>query len=304
MQPTENQLFKKDNMFVVYDIKDFPSEKSIEGQFMLERFEDLKRPPNLQWPHKHSFYEILWLTSGKSTNIIDYHQAIVQPQTLFFISPGQLHLMSNAASVKGYSITFTEEFLLLTANNKDTLLSLSFLDNSHLSPLVKLTPAAQVELLVILHVMEQEVSLSEKSPVIVSHLLFVFLNKIQRIIDAKKGTHDLANTIRFKKFKKLVEENFKTQKGLPFYAGELALSPHRLNEISKEVAGKTAGEVVRERLSLEAKRLLIHSDWTIGEISDYLGFEDIAYFSRQFREKELATPSAYRKLMYEKYQNL
>jgi AraC-like DNA-binding protein len=291
-------------MFTVYHIEDFPSEKSIKGQFMLERFEELKRPPNLQWPHKHSFYEILWLTSGKSTNVIDYHQTIVSPQTLFFISPGQLHLMSAAANVKGYSITFTEEFLLLTANNKEKLLSLSFLDNSYATPSIKLTSAAQAELSAILRLLEEEVSLPEKSPVIIGHLLYVFLNKLQRIIDAKRGSHDLANTIRFKKFKQLSEENFRAQKGLPFYAGKLNLTPHRLNEICKLVSGRTAGEVIRERLILEIKRLLIHSDWTIGEISDYLGFEDISYFSRQFRKKELMTPSVYRKMMYEKYQNM
>lgn len=291
-------------MFTTYHIKDFPSERAVPGQFMLERFEDLKRPPNLQWPHKHSFYEVLWLTSGKSTNVIDYHQTVVEPQTLFFISPGQLHLMSSAQKVKGYSITFTEEFLLLTANNKERLLALSFLDNNYASPSLKLTPAAQIELQAVLQLLEQEVMLTEKSPVIIGNLLFAMLNKIQRIIDGKKENHNQANVIRFKKFKSIVENHFKTQKGLPFYAGELLITPHRLNQISKMVSGKTAGEVIRERLLLEAKRLLVHTDLTISEISDDLGFEDISYFSRQFREKELVTPSTYRKLMYEKYQNL
>jgi AraC-like DNA-binding protein len=271
---------------------------------MLERFEDLRRPPDLKWPHKHNFYEILWLTSGKSTNVIDYHQTIVQPHTLFFISPGQLHLMSGASNVKGYSITFTEEFLLLTANNKDRLLALSFLDNSYAEPFLKLNASARSELKAVLQLLEQEVMLAERSPVIISNLLFVMLNKIQRIINAKKATPDQANIIRFKKFKNLIEVNYKTQEGLPFYARQLAITPHRLNEICKLVSGKTAGEIIRERSLLEAKRLLIHSDLTVGQISNQLGYEDLSYFSRQFKEKELMTPSAYRKSMYEKYQDL
>lgn len=291
-------------MFTSYNIEDFPSDKALKGQFMIERFEDLKRPPNLKWPHKHNFYEILWLTSGKSTNVIDYHQTIVQPQTLFFISPGQLHLMSRAEKVKGYSITFTEEFLLLTANNKERLLALSFLDNNYSDPFLKLTDTTQPELEAVLHLLEQEVLLVEKSPVIIGHLLFTLLNKIQRTIDARKTTTDQANIIRFKKFKNLIEENYKNQEGLPFYAGHLAFTPHRLNEICKQVSGKTAGEIIRERLLLEAKRLLIYSDLTVGEISRELGYEDISYFSRQFRERETLTPSAYRKAMYQKYQNL
>ena len=291
-------------MFTVYNIEDFPSARSIPGQFMLERFEDLKRPPDLQWPHKHSFYEILWLTEGTSTNVIDYHQTVVKPDMLFFISPGQLHLMSNANKVKGYSITFTEEFLWLTSNNREKLLELSFLDNNFATPYLRLKPEAKVELSAVLQLLVGEVELPVKSPVIIGHLLFVLLNKIQRIINTKRTKQELSNIIRFKRFKVLIEAYFTFQKPLSFYANELALTTHRLNEISKLVAGKTAGEVIRDRLLLETKRLLVHSDLTIGEISDHLGFEDISYFSRQFREREQITPSAYRKLMYEKYQNL
>jgi AraC family transcriptional activator of pobA len=292
-------------MIPTYDIQDFPSFQAIEGQFMLERFEDLKRPPNLQWPHKHSFFEILWLTSGLSTNVIDYHQVTIEPNMLFFISPGQLHLMSKAEDVRGYSITFTEEFLLLNTNNKDMLLELSFLDNSYSGPSLKLNEAAISELQNVIALMQGEVELKQKSPAIIGHLLFVLLNKIQRVINTQHPeSADLASTIKFKRFKKLVDDNFKLQSGLPFYADKLAMGPHRLNQICKQVINKTAGEVIRERILLEAKRLLVHSDQSIGQIGDELGFQDFSYFSRQFKRQEQLTPAAYRKSMSEKYQNL
>ncbi|MFC3158324.1 transcriptional regulator, AraC family [Chryseobacterium arachidis] len=291
-------------MFTTYNITDFPSENSVKGMFTLERFEYLKRPPNLEWPHKHSFYEILWLTSGIATQVIDYHQNEIEPNTLFFISPGQLHQMSSTKDVKGYSITFTEEFLMLTANNKDKLLSLSFLDNSVGLPSLQLSDESRNELLKVIEMMENEAERKEKSSVIIGHLLFVLLNKIQRIADSKRETYEHSNVIRFKNFKKLVEENFKIHKNLQFYSDQMAMTSHRLNQICKQVSGKPAGEFIRERILLEIKRLLIHSDWPIGDISDYLGFEDVSYFSRQFREKEKMTPLAYRREMSEKYQNL
>jgi AraC-like DNA-binding protein len=291
-------------MFTTYHIDDFPSDHAIKGQFMLERFEKLQRPPNLQWPHKHSFYEIQWLTSGQSTNVIDYHQTIVAPETLFFISPGQLHQMSSAPKVKGYSITFTEAFLLLTGNDKERLLALSFLDNSYDVPYLKLTKKAIEELRPVLKLLEEEVLLSKKSPAIIGNLLFVLLHKIQRIIDSKRKPSDPANVIRFKTFRQNIEEFYKKEKGLDFYAVNIGITVHRLNEICKLVSGKTAGEIVRERLLLESKRLLIHSDMSIQQISDELGYEDLSYFSRQFRKNESMTPSAYRKEMYEKYQSI
>ena len=58
--------------------------------------------------------------------------------------------------------------------------------------------------------------------------------------------------------------------------------------------GRTAGACVRDRLALEAKRLLLHTDMTAAEVADRLGFGDPAYFARFFRREAGSPPSAYR----------
>jgi len=291
-------------MIPTYTIADFPSFQAIDNQFMLERFESLQRPPKLQWPHKHSFFEVMWLTSGTSTNVIDYHQARVEPDMLFFISPGQLHLMSKAESVKGFSITFTEQFLLLNKPNKDANEEIDFLDNSYAHPFFKLDSKAVEELLPVLNLMLNEIIRPEKSSFIISNLLSVFLNRTQRLIDeTNNSTQDLANVVRYKQLKKLIEDNFAENRQINFYADKLSLTAHRVNEICKQVTGKALGEVIRDRILLEAKRLLLHSDHPIGLIFEDLGFKDFSYFSRQFKRQTGLTPAEYRKPMYPKYQN-
>jgi AraC-like DNA-binding protein len=52
--------------------------------------------------------------------------------------------------------------------------------------------------------------------------------------------------------------------------------------------------VVRQRLTLEAKRLLAHSDLTAAQIAFGLGFEDPAYFARFFRREAGLPPTAFR----------
>jgi AraC family transcriptional activator of pobA len=286
-----------------YNISDFPSFQAIDNQFMLERFESLQRPPKLQWPHKHSFYELMWLTSGTSTNVIDYHQVTIEPNMLFFISPGQLHLMNKAESVTGFSITFTEQFLLLNTPNKDAIKEFGFLDNSYASPSFKLDNDAISELLPVLDLMLDEIIRPEKSSFIISNLLFVFLTRTQRLIHEKSAfSYDLTNIVRYKQLKKLIEDNFDKESQIGFYADKLSLTSHRVNEICKQVTGKAIGEVIRDRIMLEAKRLLLHSDRPIGQIGDDLGFSDFSYFSRQFKRQAGLTPAEYRKQMYEKYQ--
>jgi AraC family transcriptional activator of pobA len=52
--------------------------------------------------------------------------------------------------------------------------------------------------------------------------------------------------------------------------------------------------LIRERIALEARRLLLYSDLTAGQVADRLGFEDPAYFARFFRREVGITPSAFR----------
>jgi AraC family transcriptional activator of pobA len=288
----------------IYDISDFPSFQAIDNQFMLESFENLQRPQKLQWPHKHSFYEVMWLTSGTSVNVIDYHQVTIEPDMLFFISPGQLHLMNKASSVKGFSIIFTEQFLLLNTPNKDVIKEFGFLDNSYASPFFKLDTKAVAELLPLLNLMLEEISRPQKSSFIISNLLAVFLNRTQRLIDEKNtSSQDLTDVVRYKQLKKLIEEHFAEESQISFYADKLNLTAHRVNEICKKVTGRAVGEVIRDRILLEAKRLLLHSDQPVGQIGDALGFKDFSYFSRQFKRQAGLTPVEYRKQMYDKYQN-
>lgn len=291
-------------MISTYSISDFPSFQSIEDQFMLERFENLQRPPKFQWPYKRNFYEIMWLTSGTSINLIDYQQVTVEPNMLFFIYPGQLHQMSKMESVSGFSIMFTEQFLLLNMPNKDAINEFCFLDNCYASSFFKLDDKAIEDLSPVLNLMLNEITRLEKSPSIITSLLSVFLNRTQRlIIENGESTQDLNSIVRFKQLKQLIEDNFAQESQISFYADKLNLTAHRANEICKQVTKKALGEVIRDRILLEAKRLLLHSVYPIGQICDDLGFKDFSYFSRQFKRRTGLTPVEFRKQMYDKYQN-
>lgn len=59
------------------------------------------------------------------------------------------------------------------------------------------------------------------------------------------------------------------------------VTPNHLNALADNVMGKSAGELIRDRILLEAKRLFpANSDLMIGQIAETLHFEDNAYFTR------------------------
>jgi AraC-like DNA-binding protein len=78
-------------------------------------------------------------------------------------------------------------------------------------------------------------------------------------------------------------------------------SPVQLNRAIKSVSGKTASDLIIERLILEAKRLLLFSDLSNKEVAFKLNYEDPSYFTRIFRRKTGLTPTEFRSKMKDKY---
>jgi len=95
-------------------------------------------------------------------------------------------------------------------------------------------------------------------------------------------------------FRKLINQYY-LEKRLPKdYAAMLFMSPNHLNTICQEILGKSAGELIRERILLEAKRLLINADLTIAEIAFRLNFTDNSYFTKFFKKYTGTTPEEFR----------
>jgi len=66
------------------------------------------------------------------------------------------------------------------------------------------------------------------------------------------------------------------------------------NRITKNTINKKSSELISERIILEAKRLLVHSEDSLADIAEFLGYEDYAYFSRVFKLKTKSSPSDFR----------
>jgi AraC-like DNA-binding protein len=105
-----------------------------------------------------------------------------------------------------------------------------------------------------------------------------------------------------RRFQQEIERNHRNWRTLEPYAKELGVTVNHLNDVVRGETGQAAGEHVRQRRLLDAKRLLLHSTLSVSEIGYELGFEDPSYFSRFFRRYEALTPAEFRKEIREKYQ--
>ena len=102
------------------------------------------------------------------------------------------------------------------------------------------------------------------------------------------------NNEKLRKLEFLIEKYFVEHKDVNFYANQLHISSRHLNSIISLQTGKSISEMIQNRILIESKRLLLHSEKTVSEIAFELGFSDKAYFHRFFKKTTGETPLHFR----------
>lgn len=97
----------------------------------------------------------------------------------------------------------------------------------------------------------------------------------------------------YRQFHNQIGQNLWKKTTIADHAARLRISSTHLNRVCREVAGKSALDVIHDRMIQEAKRSLAYTVMPIADIGDQLGFSDPSYFSRFFKSKTGLSPKAY-----------
>lgn len=260
--------------------------------------------PTLLTPHYHDFFQIS-LIRGEALLMHDFREAEVKGHTLFFLSPGQVHAVKSGSATDGTILSFTREFFDAgAAGGTEFLLSLPFFYTADSLPWVVLPEDAAASACGLFRDLQDEYTRAEAgSAEMIRALLRILLIKAGRwrSHDASVASSKRAGAL-VREFQLLVERHFHEWQALAPYAGELGVTANHLNDVVSEATGKAAGEHIRQRRLLDAKRLLLYSGLSVSEIGYRLGFKDPSYFSRFFRRYQSCTPAEFRDDIREKYQ--
>ena len=124
--------------------------------------------------------------------------------------------------------------------------------------------------------------------------LLVRIARLQQQNAYELSTVDVADYRLFRIFVTSLEKQFAEQHSVQYYAEAVNSSVGKLSELAKQVLGKSAKEVILDRILLEAKRLLLFSDLSVKEISFAVGFDNPHHFSRAFKNRTDTSPSEFR----------
>ena len=261
---------------------------------------------DLNEAHYHDFYVVHYVSGGRGTHVIDFEQYEVEPGTLFFISPRQLHLWQVEEPLNGYIMAFSQDFLVSPNYPGDSVVELEFFHSASHSPALKVSTDQGRLVEEQLGAMRQEFAQQGEGYVSVLRASFhIFIVQLQRIFAGEMSRIKAVKEHRqVRRFKQLVSDRYASQASIREYAKMLGVSVSRLNDVIKEATGLTPSQIVRNEQVLAAKRLLAHSDLNVAEICYRLNFEDPSYFGRFFKRETGTSPLAFRGAMREKYQQL
>lgn len=254
-------------------------------------FNELHGERIIEKPHSHDFFIISLFDQAKgvhSIDSIDYPIGNFQVHVLF---PGQMHKWDIKAGTVGYQLmierTFFEKFA--------PYFRFSF-TNYQNHPVIQLSVTAfemlEYEFNAIKNELEREDSLENLINARAAVIASIISREAENAFTEFKVYQSNA---RLAAFNMLIDEFFKQEKFVAFYAAKLNVSANYLNILCKKHLKISATQLIQQRVGTEAKRLLQSTTLSIKEIAFDLGFTDHAYFSNFFKNQTGISPSDFRK---------
>ncbi len=291
----------KDTAIPIYSLQQSSSLGSSQFEVIESNGEFRRHRSNFLIPHRKDYYFLCFVRHGSSRHWVDFVPYTLQPNTFYFSVPQQVQVKEKTEPLEGIMLSFTEEYLQLDENR--SLRQLPIIQNPDDAHELTLLPehVQFLEDLLKKILIEFNTDRNWRSKMLQSYVSILLIYVSRLYVQQVKAKGSLADRGLLKQFRAYIDEHYATLHQVADYAGLLHLTPGHLNDRIKQQSGKTPIEHIHERLVLEAKRLLLHTELSAKEIAWQLGFEDAAYFHRFFKRLTGETPTAFRTDIREMY---
>lgn len=240
--------------------------------------------------HRHDRHSFFLLERGIVSIEIDFQTYTIEPFSLIYMHPDQVHRMLAFDNVTVSSWAIDNENL-----NPDYLNLLEGITPAKPLVLPEETFAILSEAVSLcLKFFERKTDKLYHSLVKDSCNALIALVVSLYLAEAKPADKFSRFDIITKAFKELLERDYTAAKRPAAYARQLNLSTAYLNECVKNSTGYSVSHHIQQRVLLEAKRLLYHSNKSVKEVATELGYDDYPYFSRLFTRVTGMTALAFR----------
>jgi AraC-like DNA-binding protein len=245
-------------------------------------------------PQRLLFFSLLAFTGGEAEQMVDFRVVPCRAGDVLFIAPEQVFQLNLPVDCDGYVIIYRPDFLPP--------------DNVVLSPLYGPDRAihlyrcgdseeqrellADCEALMRTYLRHNQDALSVR---IAGYQLQIILTRLARLSASSPAIPDAGPyTALMRRFRELVERQYRHSRSLAAYAAQLYCSARTLQRAVASHTGQSGKAYIDGRVMLEAKRLLAYSDDSVATIGAFLGFSEATNFGKYFQRHEGMSPDRFR----------
>lgn len=284
MQPLNDQ-----EQVPVIGIKNFQMNQSLEKTGVL--FNEIMGKNHIERPHKHDFFMIILFDQASGSHQIDTVDYVIGHQEVHILFPGQIHQWHIQEGSIGYQLMIERVFFEQFA----PYFRFSF-SNYQNHPIIPLSDHAYSLLLYEFKAIRDELKATKTLNHLIGARAAVIATIVSREAEELFDEYRVyQSNPRLANFNMLIDNYYKTEKSVAFYAEALHLSANYLNILCKKHLYVSATTLIQQRITLEAKRLLANDELSIKYIAWELGFSDQAHFTNFFKNQTGSTPTAFRR---------
>jgi len=256
----------------------------------------------LKYPYRGANYAFIIILKGELTiqlNLITYK--IAQNEMLVVRQQTVIQILKKTDNLKISSNSFTTDFILKNDFKKNEFDVLDFFTAKNI-PKLKLKKTDINNTKILLKLIKKQNLKNIKNKVfrneIIKHSFSLLLYLFGALFKNEYPNLEADLTRKEEltmRFLKVLNENFKNEKSVKFYASTLCLTPDYLSKILKETTGKTASQLIDDTVIIEAKILLNNATGSVAEIAEELKFSNQSFFGKYFKKHVGFSPSDFRK---------
>lgn len=227
---------------------------------------------------------LIWFTRGQGRITISGSTRGFGAHNAVYLPPGTMHGFEMTGQVFGSQITFPRDATLMLPDRPHHLRFREAADQNELSQMID---HLQREI-------ERDLPVARRALGHHAGLLSVWLERQILKLDPGEVGEPAARRLAAA-YTALVEQDLSAARSVSDFAAKLGVTPTHLTRSCKAACGRSAHEILSDRLFFEARRLLRDTSWPVRKIADALGFTSPAYFTRAFQKATHETPTGFRR---------
>jgi len=294
----QENLIRKHTIDELIEIMgDKPQNDDLHVHISKNKYEEIP----ITYPFRTDEYCLLFVVEGEIKIQLNLFEISIKSGEIIPIKPKvAVQILELSENLEIIGVSFSIDFILKNSFSKIEFDKMEFFTQENTTKL-KLTPP-ESETVVTLSKLLEEYNNSKNinKPFKEELIKFTFGTLVfhySSIFKQNNPNLDLSlsrNEELALRFFKILNDNFKFERSVQFYADHLSMTSGHLSKVLKEVSGKTAGQLIVDTVIMEAKILLGNPSLSIAQVADELQFSDQSFFGKYFKKHSGLSPSQFK----------